>query len=185
MQEAIRRGFIEVEKIGGLENEADCLTKGMEPKPFQERIHWLGIRHDESRLLSCFSDEEEEEYIAPEQEQDELFTLIDSSSSALTTWGAASQLFTPGSTQLMTVLRAIQVLKYLNDFTQAREVAALHAEGRSKPRTRRPTEEQCSRPCAACLEQCPEAQGDEELLGLLELVNRSGTHVHHGELFTQ
>ena len=161
------------------------MTKGLEPKPFQERIHWLGIRHDESSLLSGFDDEEDEEYAAPEQEQNELCALPDSTSSDLVTWKAASELFTPGSTQLITVLRAIQVLKYLSDFTKAREIADRHAEGRPKPRTRKPTEEQCGRPCAACLEQCPEAQGDEELLGLLELINRSGTHVHHGELYEQ
>ncbi len=98
------------------------------------------------------------------------------------TLASFAKMFLPGISTAMTVVNAVEVLRLANELAKIKDAADRHAQGKQRQRVRKPSEAQCSQVCPACLEQCPEAQGDEDLVGLLSLVNGAGSHIHHGQL---
>ncbi len=97
------------------------------------------------------------------------------------------RLFVPRPTELATINSAIQVVNYANNLMKLRETvqetAQRHLEGKSKRRTKKPTEDLSRLQCPACLEQCPGAHEDEEQCVLLHLVSCANAHIHHGVMY--
>jgi hypothetical protein len=96
-----------------------------------------------------------------------------------------SRMFLPGVTTAASIVSAVSTLNALNELTKLKDVVDRHAQGRQRERVRKPTESQCASVCAGCLEQCPEAQADEDILGMLFYINKAQGHIHHGVLYTE
>ncbi len=101
-----------------------------------------------------------------------------------------AQIAQQASTSIEAMQRALEVARLAAKAVKVARTATALREGLEEKaikgrtrRRRRPSEAECSNCCPACLEQCPEAQGNSEATDLLSLVCRTGRHFHHGVLY--
>jgi hypothetical protein len=162
----VSSGLVSLRHVRGESNVADLLTKALPGPRFRQLAQNIGICNTTEQSLS-------------------LCMLTTTGSFTPFSLANAAQMFLPSASTTQTVVNAINVVRALNELSKAKELVDLHDAGKRKPRSRRPSEQQCETVCAACLEQCGFAQQDEEQLGLLKLANDAGVHYHHGHVYME